>query len=898
MKKVTFKDVEPEPMSSPGPWEMILDGMESEQSFTHYVNPLADGSSDAGQETPVESKLVRSVIPLHMQTPEAVQVLNKISLQRGPLGKVDQNSMDYYLRTGPKKLSPEPMMNVEMPVPRGQNKRIASKSSNRFETGVEPTEGRKAPESSEDENVVLDGKLEEEVECSGVRPNANNNVPVVLKSPIFQYGSAKVAGNPEGENSDLDEIPATFNPRETREVSTRVSSPVHCSLSQYSAPEDEMNEKGTREASIEKPDSFSFGMGGSDEATAQFVEEQPDKELALDAEESVDQPNPFTSIIERLREDPKRLRSPVLGAMPETVQSPQSPESPENCTPMNLISASHENLKDEENRLEEYTSLDTWIERRGLKNLSPPTRRDLKRMWSALQNIRDMNDLYESVAEENIHLKNLLAEMQEEEADLRAELEEAFEMVQIEQERSRDTSAKMAELAISMHEQFSLLEDERRQLQRDLEEARVALGKSVDGGAEIVLQELECLKEELERLRIAEAQAREEAEMARSKAQKLEQNHSNQESLHSPGLAVEGDNHDEDEHHEINIDSSGGVQRRVNYFEALNANDEAEIPDGDTQSPARNNAEDDVACQQPDETSPVSECPKTGIRAPNTTPVDMYDATTPQKIHIETMNQFRQTWTSEHAISEKEVEEVQVDQRESEAFEPSESESDFDIEEIKEIFVSPIDVEDLARVNLRQTVMDRIAAVKNDLASAKSRLNHAQCGFRHGKTKIGANKQNHAEKCGKDRLEVDVEHMPCADDGVGSTPDDKLTKIPATTPVSQRSIFARKIDLSSTPMSLRKTVFTPRTGSLSVAKSTAHISPRLSSAGSSSTPAPTTDLEPLTRPRRSRRLGHGVVRERSETEDKEFRRRAAALKIHVSPYFKKHVSRREMLLNQ
>ena len=99
---------------------------------------------------------------------------------------------------------------------------------------------------------------------------------------------------------------------------------------------------------------------------------------------------------------------------------------------------------------------------------------------------------------------------------------------------------------------------------------------------------------------------------------------------------------------------------------------------------------------------------------------------------------------------------------------------------------------------------------------------------------------------------------------------------------STRSRFAMRYgDEFSTPKSKtpRRGAFTPQTG-FSVARYTP--TPQ-SSAASAASPS-THGFEPL-----RHRMWRGAEKKRhSDSEEKEFRRRAAALKIHVSPYFRKN----------
>ena len=1012
-------------MPSPGPWTQLIDGMEPEQSFTHYVNPLASG--EEGQEaesleplveqhTPV-SQLSRAVdtatsqgVAFHMQTPEAVQVLHKISLHTK--GQFDRGSLDQYLRTAPKKLSPEPGMNL---LEAGAKIEDATRCQRDQRKAIQKVDATVALESSEDENAVDEGTAD--------APPRNHQL--IVASPI---GRGHVVEE-DVEASDLDEVPPTFEPGNRLKTSGRVTSPVRFNLLGNSPDSLAANaEKGCAEENSGNEQSFSFGIGGDgqrmadDEAevTAQLLEACRDAEDE-GQEESVDQPNPFGAMLGKLREDPLRLKSPVLGAIIRDANSEGSlagsPESPANCTPMNLISTSSvASMQSAERRLADLgqdiavnrhaaeqvgarfegdeeldvlsnaSSLDEWMRKRGVKHISTPTRIDLQKMWDALDNIRETTGAYADVLRENAQLREELWETREAELDARAELEEANEIVRFEQERSRDAADKMAELAMSMYQQFALLEEERRQLQTDLDHARQMLDASMDEGAANVMQEIDTLKSELERLRVAEEAARADAASARAAAKSLQDkmdlfedaavDDANPETDVTeteadfveealPGDAVQaigpiadgvadgiadgvaGEIADGVAHQNVGDEFadkyirtdvpdatvanlilfeegplvSDGVQGKVKFFEQLQFDARCGIKEPDQISDV-----EFCPAMSPYGDAILPECPHTGIRAPRTTPVDADDMTTPYRIHVETMNQFRGTWKQHDGIQDDGKEDTESEET---AHADSEtSESDLSDYEVENIVVSPIDVEDLTRANLRQTVMQRIAAVKSDLASAKSRLGHAQSGFRGraaSKSSTAAAKaaqettpvldaimehvHDGASDCdevlvtdsshvAEEELEVhDAVDVQCDLEEAGGNVAMSTDPGPASASQSHRSIFARRLDATSTSLSIRKAIFTPKAG-VSSLKSTAHMSPRFSSAASSATPLPPSYLqqEPIvSRPaHRTRRFGYS--REPSAEEDREFRRRAAALNIHVSPYMKRS-GRRQVALN-
>ena len=1017
-----------ERVASPGPWTELIEDMAPEESFTHYLNPLADGEEgreaesleglvEIQQHSPM-SQLSRAVdtatsrgVAFHMQTPEAVQVLHKISLHTK--GRLDKGSLDRYLRTGPKKLSPEPGM--------------ALLSAGTEGDAADPRVGGMATlESSEDENVVDEGVVE--TRCQQTQ--------LVLASPI---GRGRLVADAE-EAADLDEVPPTFQLGRGLKTSGRVTSPVRFSLlgespDSYAENSDVEDARGS--GSNGRSFSFGIGGGGDAEATAELLDVPCDRNQE-NQEDSVDQPNPFGEMLGKLREDPDQLQSPVLRAIVKDAghqgSLAGSPESPANCTPMNLISTSsaaslqdsgHRNAsgaqgaldgtrsngsggRDDgqiEDVLSESSSLDEWLRQRGIKHLSTPTRSDLEKMWDALANIRETTEAYADATRENAQLREQLWETREAELNARDDLEEALEVVRIEQERSRDAACKMAELAMSMHQQFAMLEEERRNLQSDLEQARKMLDASAGESAANVMQEIDDLKAELERLRVAEQAERlrvaEQAELERSQeseqaaradamggGDRVSEGHRDQGSglfseafsraLNDPVKSPEDEAVAEEEERD---DASLGHAVEVVHA-ALDAGDAGEFGFSEEGSAAQG----DVQCKvkfferlkvdelgagptQPRDDAISPACPQTGIRAPRTTPVDADDTTTPYRIHVETMNQFRNTWNDP---AETAPEMAGTDRED-----PEDSGSDLSDYQVEDIVVSPIDVEDLTRSNLRQTVMQRIAAVKSDLASARSRLGHAQSGFRgRGDRASAASKDgrgggletthglrggerssghypsplpppstiNPAEEpaAGPAALYVITEEAGDVPGDTGDTehpltPDSFAAAAAANAlaadgleddvfdegvdedvdfgdaeggpaPASQsiqsgRSVFARRLDAMSTPLSLRKVVFTPKRGvSLNESlRSTAHASPRFSSSSSissSSTPLPPSYLQRTVASRpapRTRRFG-GIGREPSADEDREFRRRAAALNIHVSPYMKR-AGRRQMATN-
>lgn len=816
-------------IESPSPWETAVDGVDIDASFTQYVNPLAEIDDVDSMENYVTED--RKRVAFEMQTPEAVQILHKIST-RMPLSNLNENVLDCYLRTGPKKLSPEPSMQYDILVPRVQQRGgLFAKEKENVRI-----------ESSEDENNVSDGEEKEKSYGATV---------LEIASPVIEHAQAD---SPEV-------VPPTCCPDQTDvEYCRQTVSPVSFNLD-ISPSENS------------KEDSFSFGMGGEHQVTAQLVNGE-----MVSGGESVDQPNPFASMMGRLRGEPACIKSPIVGSKmhPNSPEDKgESPKSPSHCTPMNLISASggsKQSVLTGTPDLGSSGNLDAWIQHRHLQ-INTPTRRDLEKMWDALRNISETTEAYQEALKINAQLCEELTEIEEAEMEARARAEEEEQIAKNEIQKSREISAQMMELSTSMYQEFSRCEEERRSLTAKLEEARQMIRDSNKDGVENVAKELENLKAELETIRKAEALARTEAEKSKSALTEYEEKL--KEATHAiASMNLEG----------IDLE---GVKSKVQFFETLGEHASKSLNETQhlEESQAQIELEDDVGC------------PTTGHRAPQTTPVEIDYTTTPYRIFTESMQAFRES----------------MDQSTSDEEEDSGSEYGVD-----EIPVSPIAADGLTKSTLRNTVRNRLLRLRTELEDAKSKLNHVELGLQ-SKQKgpncqdspvlVGEKASPERAKCSEkqdalveakishakvelvkdaeakdDDHGIDDTYLPNNDDGDDSEEDDDEFRHPATmaTPASSRSRFARRFESITTPISIKRSIFTPKLG-MSAMKSTARYSPHCASSGSSKSPAVFVDS--VARPR-ARRFG-ASARPNSESAEREFRRRAAAMKIHLSPYFKR-----------
>ena len=865
---------------SPTPWEAAMKAVGDaqkfvlpDQSFTAYVNPLAEDHEE--EESSVVEKENTSTgskaVSFHMQTPEAVQILHKISGLRSPLAKKSENVLGCYLRTGPKKLSPEPSKEYDIMVPKlASSGRLYGKLPGTTMTKASGTgevldvldgeeEGKKKEnkardESSEDENHISDG------EERGAQARDERDGILTIASPVVGDGKMKHHQNDVVFNSP-EEVPPTLNPGLIHKV-MRDTSPVVFNLG---SPSEDDCDKG------EQQKSFSFGMGGGlrpandGNVTACLgADAQEDS-----TDESVDQPNPFASMLGRLRDEPATIQSPVIGksnpSTPGDEEPQDSPKSPSHCTPMNLISVKSLTLTPPLGQ----GDVQKWMEHRGLDQVaSTPTRKDLAKMWDALKHIQD-------AMRKNAQLQEDLAELRQAESEARLDAEREHQIAVEEMEKSKEISAQMMELSTSVYKVFARCEDERRALSEKLEQARKALNSAHDSaGNRMQLKELDTLREEVELLRRTEAMARAEAEDAkricRDYQERLKQVHMSMASMELNDMPTSNE--------------ESQVKCKVSYFEALaqHVGQSFEIAPG---------PENETPLGRLENALVRIEDPMTGFRAPQTTPVDIDDTTTPYRLHLGAINALRHNIQGTPIIEE------------------ADSDSDYEVEEIS---ISPLEVDGMSRSSLRERVRDRLSRLRTDLQDARSRLNHVEQGLHYTKqttpdvvkfkSESPVSVSRAADSVEQDTgflheesnvpsvalPEEDQEEtfLPKEVRAHGEEEEEGEFLIPASmvTPSSSRSRFARRLETFNTPGTRQKAVFTPM-HSLSAMKTTAHFSPRFSSCASNS--SPTVFFEPLSRPRVRR--GY-IDRKRSESDEKEFRRRAAALKIHVSPYFKRKKS--------
>lgn len=907
--------------------ESVTESISFGEGFTEYMNPLAEMDED---EVGVVEQQVDTA--LRMQTPEAVQVLNNMSR---PLGKKDLNVLDCYLRTGPKKLSPEPSREYSIIVPKNASYHVQGKENcgndvdfkeNDFDATRTKGSGVGRDDSSTDEEQQhMPGDKETAEErgdenhpsqggvCNDVSHEVRGNV-VTVASPVMHGRQNQKDHHHQQQqqgNDSVERVQFTLNNGCVHKTAKRTVSPVSFNLG---SPDD-----APKEHNVQK--SFSFGMGNKacgTNTTAEIVRDKKEEEDS--GGESVDQPNPFTTMLGKLREEPGALQSPVVGARHmEEDPNVDSPKSPSQCTPMNLISASAGKGTPPERGTPPLGEGDvsSWIDHRGLTaSITTPTRKDLDKMWGALKTINEATAAYQDAMRMNAQLHEDLAELQEAERQARADAEEGNRLATQEMKRSEEISTQIAALSAGVYTMFQRCDEERRQLSLELERAKQALsamsGESSNG------QEVESLCKELETIRLAEAEARAEAEQAKSIANEYK---AQLEEAQKVLVIKQSENvskvciHDGDIKLWGNISylslclqesmEDADVKNKVSYFEAL-----------------AQHVTHSLECNDRG-LSPL-EGPHTGHKAPQTTPVDIDDTTTPYRIHLQALQAFRQTVGDEDHGSEND--------------EFTDSESEYHVEEIS---VSPIDVDGISRSTLRQTIKARLLRLRTELQDAKDRLNHVEVGLHHKKkhdamTPVLATQREYEEPVPSpapqeipeedsrymfpESPSVAAESISCVmatpteaavmedtflpkgsarwdnrgssdeeedDNNLGSSDDDEREDhgqftISANmgTMTCSRSRFARRIDPMSTP---RAKLMTPHAG-MSAIKSTAHYTPRFSSASSSRSPSVQMYMEPITRPRRG---GYVATQRRSESEEKEFRRRAAALKIHVSPYFKK-----------
>ena len=274
--------------------------------------------------------------------------------------------------------------------------------------------------------------------------------------------------------------------------------------------------------------------------------------------ESVDQPNPFSSMLHHLQEGgPAACISPgprmqknglmahapyilnrqpygnnkedeevVLIASPPPphsfVQQPQqsSPRSPSNCTPMRLLP---EGVPPSVTPELGKGDLGAWIDRRGMRGaMTSPAAADLRRMWNSMREGAGMRA-------ENEYLRHQLAEAQAELARLGDEHHHAVHAAQAGQQwaeaevnRAREAAQHMMALADQIQATFAACEEEKVALAEELEEAwervreveeQAAMAAQQAAAGDEQRQHAVALRKELQRAQAeAEAAAKEASE--------------------------------------------------------------------------------------------------------------------------------------------------------------------------------------------------------------------------------------------------------------------------------------------------------------------------------------------------------------------------------------------------
>jgi len=235
--------------------------------------------------------------------------------------------------------------------------------------------------------------------------------------------------------------------------------------------------------------SFSFGQGGQVEPIdTQITAKLPNGEdKASSAGESVDQPNPFVSMMGHLRHNgPESLQSPLgrgkvrheLPSTPgtdENKQATDSPSSPSMCTPVNLISASVEGKSTPCTPDLGLGDLDAWIDHRGLSLITTPARRDLRKMWDAVRDLASTTENYRNAIDLNEKLKREIEAARNAEAEARIAAKSGSEWAIAEVKKSEESASQMMSLANQIQQAFSLCEQEKRKLSAELDYARETL---------------------------------------------------------------------------------------------------------------------------------------------------------------------------------------------------------------------------------------------------------------------------------------------------------------------------------------------------------------------------------------------------------------------------------------
>lgn len=251
--------------------------------------------------------------------------------------------------------------------------------------------------------------------------------------------------------------------------------------------------------------------------------------------ESVDQPNPFASMLVHLMDGGKgALMSPSHRAVLQcAVRAVDSPQSPEHLTPLGLLS-SHEGAATATPELGKG-DLQAWIDRRGMRAvLNSPAVADLRRMWGAMREGASARAAAEAAASEAEALRRELASARDALAQLSEEHEAALaaaadgkEWAEAEVARAREAAAHMMALADQIQATFAMCEAEKCNLAEELESALARaeeaerLARGVAGKAAASEEQraaAEALKAELAAAQQAAEAARAEARAAQAAA--------------------------------------------------------------------------------------------------------------------------------------------------------------------------------------------------------------------------------------------------------------------------------------------------------------------------------------------------------------------------------------------
>lgn len=284
----------------------------------------------------------------------------------------------------------------------------------------------------------------------------------------------------------------------------RDNSPVEFKLSGSN------NKMDDNSSQPQQSSSFSFGMrAGKGGPIAGTVDPCPGKDQlegraaldCIDSADSVQQPNPFASMLNHLR-NAGGAACPSPGLQPgqpglcqtaAALVQTDSPKSPENQTPLRLLPEGCQISKETNNRGAKTPEVgdgdvEVWIERRGMRDvLNSPATADIRRMWSAVAECTRAQDEAARAATENDHLRQELQSVRDSMSRLfpNAESSEALltaadghEWARAEVSRAREAAEYMMALADQIQATFSLCEQEKASLAEELEAAWASAQKS------------------------------------------------------------------------------------------------------------------------------------------------------------------------------------------------------------------------------------------------------------------------------------------------------------------------------------------------------------------------------------------------------------------------------------